>query len=150
MANKEAVLYELQDELVRRAEQLVIDLGFKGKEVSEIGKTQASKALEVAQTAGTLAVFANWVRYQAGREKSAEFWTRIVKEQSPPRERPLAQALAAHLGWVQQQIAQRLGDVPKAEQDLVTMRAVVRFLGYFRRALIGAAYLGSIALEGQP
>jgi hypothetical protein len=133
--NAQTVLRDLQDELVLRAERLVNELGFKGADVAESGKTQASKALEVAQSAGSLPVFLNWVRYQAGREKSADFWRRSAGRQD------LARALSGELLWIQKQVHDQLGDLPKAEQDVATMRAVVRFLGYFRRALIGAKYL---------
>lgn len=146
MANEEQVLRDLQDDLVRRAEKLVIDLKLKDTEASEAsskGKTQLSKALEVIQTAGSLVVFVNWLRYQAGRERSAEFWTKSAGQHS------LAKALADELGWIQGQVRTRLSELPEAEQNAATMRAAARFLGYVRRAMIGAAYLRSIQLASQ-
>src|SRR5690606_12650183 len=74
--NEQTVLHLLQDHLVAKAEELVAGLKLpKGDGLSK-GRTQASKALEVVQSAGSLKVFVNWLRYQAGRERSAEFWSR--------------------------------------------------------------------------
>jgi hypothetical protein len=143
MANEEQVLRDLQDELVQRAEQLVLGLDLKGTEGSDKGKTQVSKALEVIQTAGSLMVFINWLRYQAGRERSAELWTKNAGQRS------LAEMLANDLGWIQGQVRASLPELPKVEQDAVTMRAAARFLGYFRRAMIGAAHLRSIQLASK-
>lgn len=140
VTNEQQILSDLQDAMVRRAEQLVLDLNLKTGEGALKGKTQASKALEVAQTAGSLSVFVNWLRYQAGREQSADFWTRQAGKHS------LARALAEELGWLQKEVAARLPDTDRKQQSEATMRATTRFLGYFRRALIGADHLDKIRL----
>ncbi|MDW8318508.1 MAG: hypothetical protein RMN53_11795 [Anaerolineae bacterium] len=140
--NEQEILHGLQDDMVLRAENLVRSLRLSKDQGVVLGKTQASKALEVVQSAGSLSVFVNWLRYQAGREGSAEFWTK------PTGSRPtLAQALTDELKWLQGQIAQRMSTASKADQQRVTMRAATRFMGYFRRALIGADHLEQIALE---
>lgn len=159
MANEEQTLRDLQDDLVRRAEQLALNLKLKdseGRDKGKIedsekdkdknrekGKTQVSKALEVLQTAGSLPVFVNWLRYQAGREHSAELWTKSAGQRS------LAKALADDLGWIQNEVQARLPDLPKAAQNAATIRAATRFLGYFRRAMIGAAYLNDIQIASK-
>lgn len=161
MANEEQTLRDLQDDLVRRAEQLALNLKLKdseGRDKGKIedsekdkdknrekGKTQVSKALEVLQTAGSLPVFVNWLRYQAGREadQKEKFWTKSAGQRS------LAKALADDLGWIQNEVQARLPDLPKAAQNAATIRAATRFLGYFRRAMIGAAYLNDIQIASK-
>lgn len=140
--SEQAILHELQDEMVQRAENLVRSLKLDKNQGVELGKTQASKALEVVQSAGSLSVFVNWLRYQASRESSAVFWTKPAGDKST-----LALALTDELRWLQKQIAQKIPQTSKAEHEQVVMRAATRFLGYFRRALIGAGYLNDIALE---
>ena len=143
MATKEeAVLYELQDQMVRRAERLVLDLNLRPKEGAEKGKTQASRALEVVQTAGSLSVFVNWLRYQAGREKSADLWTRRAGKHTT-----LAKGITEELAWLQNQVAAKMADATQAEKSKATMSGATLFLGYFRRALIGADYLAEINLD---
>ena len=140
--NEQEILHHLQDQLVQKAEQLVIELKLpKGDGLSK-GRTQASKALEVAQTAGSLKVFVNWLRYQAGRERSAEFWSRQTSSKSS-----LALALPIELGELQQWIHDHWVAADEDQRRAVTMQATTRFLGYFRRALIGADYLDDIMLS---
>ena len=136
----EKVLLTLQDELVERAEEVVRALKLpKGPDV-EKGRTQASKALEVAESAGSLPVFVNWLRYQAARDKSAEFWGRQAGD------KPLAHRVTQDLGWVQSRVKTLSPDAVPADLRDVTMRAVTRYLGYLRRAMIGADYLDEIKL----
>lgn len=140
--NEQQVLHHLQDELVKQAEQLVIDLKLpKGEGLSK-GRTQASKALEVVQSAGSLKVFINWLRYQAGRERSADFWSRQTGAESS-----LARALTLALGKLQQEVDQLWPTGSDQERRAVTMTAATYLLGYFRRALIGADHLESIQLS---
>jgi hypothetical protein len=127
--------------MVKQAEQLVIDLKLPKDEGLRKGRTQASKALEVAQTAGSLKVFVNWLRYQAGRERSDEFWSRQTG-----KEASLARALTLALGNLQQRIDEAWGTADDQQRNAVMMQAATRFLGYFRRALIGAEYLDQVML----
>lgn len=141
---EQELLLGLQDEMVQRAEQLVER--FVGTQVPEVGKTQASKAMEVARSAGSLRVFLNWLRYQTARERERErererFWTRGTKP------RTLAAALSEDLSWLHGEVARHLTEESGPEQERVTMLAATRLLGYFRRALIGAEFLRTIALE---
>lgn len=139
--NEQAILHDLQDDMVLRAERLVHSLKLEANEGFDKGKTQASKALEVAQSAGSLTVFINWLRYQAGREPSSMFWTKAAGNQPT-----LALALSDELKWLQSEVARKMPEASKAEQRQVVMRAATRFLGYFRRALVGAKYLDEITV----
>lgn len=142
LQNEQAVLHHLQDDMVQQAEQIVRALNLpKGEGLSK-GRTQASKALEVVQSAGSLKVFVNWLRYQAGRERSADFWSRQAGEHPS-----LARALTVALGDLQQQIDQLWPNGTVQERRTATMKAATRLLGYFRRALIGADYLDAIRLD---
>lgn len=142
LQNEQAVLHHLQDFMVQQAEEIVRTLNLpKGEGLSK-GRTQASKALEVAQSAGSLKVFVNWLRYQAGRERSADFWSRQAGTHPS-----LARALTVALGDLQQQIDQLWTEGTPQERRAATMKAATRLLGYFRRALIGADYLDAIMLD---
>jgi hypothetical protein len=138
----QAALHRMQDDLVLRAEKLVLDLNLPKGEGLDKGRTQASKALEVAQSAGTLSVFVNWLRYQAGRERSAEFWSRKTSGQAS-----LARAVTTELGNIQRKLYDDLPGIDSHQLNAATMQAATRFLGYFRRALIGADFLEDIRLE---
>ncbi len=120
------------DWLVRKAESLVQRLKRSNWQESDQGKTQASKAIEVAQDASSLRLFVNWLRYQAAREREKKqpgFWSRSLDGQV------LAEAMVADLREIQQQLGE--------DQ---TMEGVRLYLGYFRRALVGIKYLDSIQL----
>ncbi|RMF34388.1 MAG: hypothetical protein D6759_05910 [Chloroflexi bacterium] len=120
------------DWLVRKAEDLVQRLKQSGWQGSDQGKTQASKAIEVAQDASSLRLFVNWLRYQAAREREKKqpgFWSRSLDGQL------LAEAMVADLQEIQQQFGKDR-----------TMQGVRLYLGYFRRALVGIRYLDRIQL----
>lgn len=145
---EQEVIQHLQDEMVLRAERLVRELSLKKGEGAKSGKNQASRALEVAQSAGSLSVFINWLRYQAGRERIGDFWTKSIETKRANRQdRYLAKEMSDELVWLRQQILTLLAGGDRVKQDRVTMRATTRFLGYFRRALIGADYLDQIMLN---
>lgn len=116
-----------EDELVGRAEKIVLEARNKlSRGDAETGKTQASKAIEVAQEAKSLRVFYNWLRYQMARE---DFWRIPLSE-----DKPLAQRIAEEAQWIQQ----KAGSLEEA------LKAVLRFLGYFRRALVAVEHLDRI------
>lgn len=123
-----------QDELVQKAEALVSRLK-ASKWDKSVGRTQASKAIEVAQDAPTLRLFVNWIRYQAARESERQpFWSVDLGQ---GREKAnLAEALTQELNAIQ-----------KAHPEN-PMPAVRLFLGYFRRALVGVKFLDRIKMEG--
>lgn len=140
-SSEQEILQRLQDQMVVEAEQIVRALNLKHDQGISKGRTQASRAIEVAQGTDSLAVFINWLRYQAGRERSSEFWSRTVDQQS------LAVKLTLTFGEFHRRIAEALDDETDPLINPLTMRAVIRFLGYFRRALIGSEYLDAINLE---
>jgi hypothetical protein len=120
-----------QDKLVRRAEALISQLKASPKWDKDVGKTQASKAIEVAQSADSLRLFVNWLRYQAARESERQpFWS------APLDKVTLAEALTTELNAIQQ------------DQPGDPMPTVRLFLGYFRRALVGVDFLDRIRVEG--
>ena len=123
-----------QDVLVQKAEALISQLK-ASKWDESVGRTQASKALEVAQDAQTLRLFVNWLRYQAARESERQpFWS---VELGRGREKAnLAKALTRELNAIQE------------AQPKDPMPAVRLFLGYFRRALVGVEFLDDIKVEG--
>jgi hypothetical protein len=122
------VLRELQDQLVKRAEDLALGLKLDER-AGRLANSQAAKAVEVAEEAETPRVFLNWAHYQAGRRDSELFWKCPLQDGSP-----LVQHLGRELGWVEQEVARR---VPEEARPATTRRAAALLLGYFRRALIG-------------
>jgi len=117
------------DDLVARAERIVLEIKpqlVKEKDTASSGRTHASKAVEVFQAPGSLKVFLNWLRYQMSRE---EFW-RVTAANN----KPLAQ-----------RIAEEVQNISKgAQNNEEATKAVLRFLGYFRRALVALDYLDRI------
>lgn len=119
------------DLLVKKAEGLVkrLQRATGWRDAPEAGKTQASKAIEVAQSAPTPLLLINWLRYQAAREEEEKrFWSRPLEGRET-----LAEALVADL----QEVLETLSPHEK-------MRAVTLYLGYFRRALVGIRFLDRI------
>ncbi len=127
------------DRLVQKAEALVWMLreAIGKSDPPEVGKTQASKAIEVAQIAPTPALLINWLRYQAAREDPEErekrFWSYPLQDG-----RTLAEALITDLQEIQREV--------RPEER---MRAVALYLGYFRRALVGIQFLDRIPPVGE-
>jgi hypothetical protein len=123
---------EMQEWLVERAEALVGELRKAGWKSPEQGKTQTSLAIEVARVAASPRLLVNWLRYQAAREsRGARFWS------LPLEGRMLAESVVADL----KAIKGKLG----SEGDL--MSTITRYLGYFRRSLVGIEYLDRIRFD---
>ncbi len=116
VARAEAVVKELKESLGERREA--------GK-IQETGKTQASKAIEVVRSAGSIRVFRNWLRYQMERE---EFW------KVPALDKPLAQRIDEET---------RVIEDSSGEQD-TAVKDVILFLGYFYRSLTAINHLDKI------
>jgi hypothetical protein len=143
-------LRRLQDSLVARAEKLVLDLrpptderGRTRVDLEEMARSQASKAIAVAEASETIRVFLNWARYQAGRDRSRDFWSCPLEGGGK-----LVDRLRDDLEWLGQQVD---AQVPDAGRRLPTLRkAAALYLGYFRRALIGYKTLAehARAVEG--
>jgi hypothetical protein len=118
------------DELVQRAEKIILAAKEKLENEQETGKTQTSKAVEVAKAARSLRVFQNWLRYQMAREN---FW------RLPVDGRPLAQYINEEASDFEK----------KSESKEAALKALVQFLGYLRRALIAVKYLDQIPPMGE-
>ncbi len=114
-----------EEQLVIWAEEIVANLQEQLRAHVDTGRTQASKAIEVAQATGSLLVFRNWLRYQRARE---EFW-----KVGGDGGRDLAE-------WVHEAI----GRIERETSGPDTMAAVTRFLGYFRRVLVAINHLQQI------
>ena len=122
---------ELQEWMVKRAEDLIRSLkeATKWEEAPDVGKTQTSKAIEVAQAAESSLLFINWLRYQAARERErSKFWSQPL-----PNGKLLAEAIAADVNEIKGK---------SSPEEL--MKNVALYLGYFRRAFIGLEYLDKI------
>lgn len=122
---------ELQEWMVKRAEDLIRSLkeATKWEEAPDVGKTQTSKAIEVAQAAESPLLFINWLRYQAARERErSKFWS-----QKLAGDKTLAEAITEDVNELK-------GKSPSGE----LIKNVALYLGYFRRALIGLKYLDKI------
>ncbi|HID55595.1 TPA: hypothetical protein EYP37_03635 [Candidatus Poribacteria bacterium] len=121
------------DELVVMAEKLISRFKDKLRQQSSEGRTQLSKAIEVAKASGSFPVFINWVRYQMARERTSggaasEIW------------RVIGEAICATAAQIQ-----RSGSDPQA-----SISSLIKFLGYLRRAFIGINYMDRIpALGGE-
>ncbi|HIC92884.1 MAG TPA: hypothetical protein EYP09_01345 [Anaerolineae bacterium] len=123
---------ELQEWMVRRAEDLIRRLkeATGWDEAPDVGKTQTSKAIEVAQAAASPLLFIHWLRYQAAREGARnKFWSRKLAGDN----KTLAEAITEDVNELK-------GKSPAGE----LMENVALYLGYFRRALIGLKYLDKI------
>ncbi len=120
---------ELQEWMGQRDGGLAKSFKKAPPQIAEVGRTQTSKAIEVAKAAESLSLFINWLRYQAAREKEREkFWS-----QELPDGKILAEAIAADVNEIK-------GKVTKEE----LMKSIALYLGYFRRAFIGLEFLDRI------
>lgn len=129
---------ELQEWMVQKAEGLVRGLKEAAekeaaksgvRKILDVGKTQTSKAIEVAQAAESPLLFINWLRYQAARERErSKFWS-----QKLAGDKTLAEAITEDVNELK-------GKSPSGE----LIKNVALYLGYFRRTLIGLKYLDKI------
>lgn len=107
------------EELVERAEKVVRSCGPMKEQEAH---TQASRAMEAA--AGGPRVFKNWLAYQQAR---TDFW-RIRCE-------------GINLG---ERLAKEIDRLAKDCSGDELERAMRRFVGFFRRALVGREYLDKV------
>lgn len=124
----------LNEQLVARAEKIVQALGPRDENQQDVSKSQLARAIDVARAAQSAAVFQNWLAYQAGRKESGAFWTTRAGD------RELIRWVEGTLGWIKKEIdAQQLGDAAVRRQAVT--EALVRFLGFLRRAFVGAKFV---------
>ena len=116
-------------------------MGGADEKLLEKGRTQTSKAIEVMQSAQSINVFINWLRYQAARASSEQFWNHKTANNDS-----LVLGLTKSLGELRQLVTAAMPHAEPTLQNQVVMQAATRFLGYFRRSLIGAKFLKEIRL----
>jgi hypothetical protein len=114
------------DRLVQKAEEIVSRIEKKDK-IEESGKTQMSNAIDVVQSAKSFAVFKNWLRYQAVRQSSRDFWTLSSGNDT------VCKRVANY--------AQTLSGEPDSE---MAIERLILFLGFMRRALVAHKELKTI------
>lgn len=125
------------EELVIRAEEIIVNAleGLGRHDVT--GRTQLSNAIDVAKTSKSAPVFRNWLRYQKQRE---EFWRVSVKG---------ATDLAGEVQQTLEQIERKSGNSESqkkadgAKHEHV-MNQAIRFLGFMRRALVAKDHFDQI------
>lgn len=124
----------LNEELVARAEEIVRSMGQSAGKLEGVSKSQLARAIEVARSARSPRLFNNWLAYQAGRDQSHEFWTHRVGD------RKLIDWVRETLAVIEARVGEQQPSDPELRREVVT-EALVRFLGFLRRALVGCEYL---------
>lgn len=140
---------EFEDRLVILAEEIVEATRDSLKQKGDTGRTQVSNAINVATTTNSLFVFQNWLRYQAAREAREEFW----RVSDPRHEADIAKRINDALEEIKSKITaleemkSKTTSLDELKSKIIgaeTMKAIVRFLGYFRRALVAIEYFDQI------
>ncbi|MGB9886315.1 MAG: hypothetical protein ACPLRW_04880 [Moorellales bacterium] len=122
-------LDDLNEELVQRAETIVCALGQQQGRMEELGKSQLSRAIDVARSAGSVRVLRNWLAYQAAREQSRAFWAQSAGETL------LIDHVKKTLAFIEERTNQSFSSDAEARRAAAT-EAAVRFLGFLRRAFM--------------
>jgi hypothetical protein len=114
------------EELVRRAEAIVEDL--KEDRRLKGGRTQLSRAIDAAVSAGAPCVFKNWLAYQAKRTASRDFWQ--------------ARGTKTMYQWVRETLAEFENAVAGRDEGgdygQRVMTSLIRFLGFLRRSVVAS------------
>lgn len=128
------VVDDLTEELVEEAEKIVLAMGEQAGRLEDVGRSQLSRAIEVTRSAGSVRVFRNWLAYQAARDQSSPFWTQRAGD------RNLIERIQAAVDDIEKKINQSLPAEAEARREVAT-EAVVRFLGFLRRAFVGREFI---------
>jgi hypothetical protein len=128
------VVDALNEELVARAEEIVKAMRGHAEQAGELSKAQLARAIDVAREARSSRVFSNWLAYQAGRKESGEFWSQRVGD------RELVNWVRETLAFIERRVGEEMPSDAEGRREAVT-EALVRFLGFLRRALVGRRYL---------
>jgi len=116
-----AKIDEIEDELVRRAEQVVQKCrGITGK----LEDKQLRNVEAVAAETESVAVVDNFIKYQIGRAKEGEGW-RFGPDQG------FGEAVRQDLEWLKEQAGGKAGGGVTAKD--LEIRLVRRYLGYLTR-----------------
>ncbi|RDV83585.1 hypothetical protein [Ammonifex thiophilus] len=117
-------LEEINEELVLKAEDIVKKIKGRVGKSDDMGSSQLSRAIEVARSAKSFKVFDNWMAYQASRPQSSKFWKEL--------------GLIEHI----REVMRSLEKDERLPDKAMKVEALVRLLGFLRRAFIGRDYLG--------
>ncbi len=104
-------------------------------EGSKIEKNQIRNVLNVAEESHSLAVVANFIRYQLGRSQTGPAWRhngfglRVIEQIESP-DRLIARQAEAVLG----RLRERFGEVPSEVAENVRYELMRYYLGYLHRA----------------
>jgi len=120
---------------VRKAQELVEKVS--GGLLGEASKSQVAKAARLAETCGSIIVFSQWMRYQAGRGQ--RFWSARIGN------RMLVDEIIAYSQCIKSQVDIALGDSTEEEQAKAVMVELARFLGFLRRAIVAQSVGGGQA-----
>ena len=132
----QAAVRRCMDDVVRQANADAALL-----EGAEMDKNQIRSVLNVAEESRSLAVVANFIRYQLGRSRTRDAWQHEqsgkcfglqVIEQIESSDGIVAKQTQAALGWAQE----RVKDIPQEAIDELRYDLMRYYLGYLNRAFI--------------
>lgn len=135
-ANNRAKLDEMH---VLKAQELVRALGYGTQQRHSRGPrdsgftTQVSNAAKLAENCGSMIVFEQWMRYQAGRRVSP--WD--IK--SHDRDFVLIDAVVDYYSQVKTEVDKLLHRCDEHERKKAAMLEMARFMGFLRRAIVAQA-----------
>lgn len=126
------------DDLVVMAERIIRQYKDRLKSQRSDGRSQLSKAIEVAKASRSFLVFKNWVRYQMAREKGSGGPSSDIWKAKGSGGRTMGEAVCQAASEIERSSSNR-------EE---TIAGLIKFLGYLRRAFIGLDYLDRIPAAG--
>lgn len=109
---------------VSKAQALVTGRSLQGDTLTL--KSQISKAAKLAENCGSMVVFEQWMRYQAGR--GVQPWAADG--------RVFVDDVVAYFNNVRSEIGMIMSDRSEQERKQAAMLEMARFLGFLRRATI--------------
>ncbi len=90
--------------------------------------TQVGKAAKVAETCGSMLVFEQWLRYQAGRNVAP--WKKRIGNTL------MVDEVLRHQHAIEERLAMITAACPQETRRRLAASEMARFLGFLRRALI--------------
>lgn len=112
------------EEMVKKAEEMVQQL--RGVSDGDEGKSQLSRAQDVAYESPGVRVFVNWLNYQRARSASKSFWALDCDKTN----------IGDHVVKFALDLDKQ-GELSQEEKS----RCLARFLGYLKRAFVAREYL---------
>lgn len=118
---------KLDEMHVVKAREIAGFLGLNRSDTSS-STTQVAKAAKLAEGCGSMIVFEQWMRYQAGRRISP--WDVRRDGQS------LVDEIVDHHGKVKSLVDSIFEESDESEKKNAAMLEMARFLGFLRRAIV--------------